>query len=160
MIRPSAGGWRRAACTFYRIEVTSLGDDALDFWLGDWSVSWPDGTGNNSIRRILDGRVVEEVFESHGTDGSVLFGRSLSVRDSVDGVWRQTWVDSTGAYLDLVGVDVDGRISFQRTGPNGEVRRMVWRDVAADSLRWEWQLSTDGGATWSVLWPLDYRRVG
>src|SRR5688572_33436216 len=69
----------------YGVGVTVLGDDALDFWLGDWSVSWPNGTGTNSIRRILNGRVIEEVFESHDADGSVLLGRSLSVRDSVDG---------------------------------------------------------------------------
>lgn len=139
--------------------MTTLGDDALDFWLGDWSVSWPDGTGTNSIRRILDGRVIEEVFESRDHDGSVLLGRSLSVRDAADGRWRQTWVDSSGAYLDFVGVASDGRISFQRTGPQGGLQRMVWLDVTTDAFRWEWQRSTDGGAAWTVLWPLDYRRL-
>jgi hypothetical protein len=139
--------------------MTLLGDGALDFWLGDWTVSWPDGTGTNSIRRILDDRVIEEIFESHGTDGGVLLGRSLSVPGSADGVWRQTWVDSSGGYLDFVGVDVDGRISFQRTGPRGGLQRMVWLDVTTDSLRWEWQRSADGGVTWTVMWALDYRRV-
>jgi hypothetical protein len=140
--------------------VTTFDDDALDFWLGDWSVTWPNGTGTNSIRRILNGRVIEEIFESRDADGSVFLGRSLSVRDSKDGVWRQTWVDSAGGYLDLVGVDVDGRISFQREDLDGSLKRMVWLDVTNDGFRWEWQSSADRGATWAVIWPLDYRRLG
>jgi hypothetical protein len=139
--------------------VDPLGDDALDFWLGDWTVSWPNGSGRNIIRRILDGRVIEELFESASADGEVLLGRSLSVRDSADGVWRQTWVDNTGSYLDFTGVDVDGRIAFQRTGPQGGFQRMVWLDVTPDGFRWEWQRSTDEGVSWTVLWPLDYRRA-
>jgi hypothetical protein len=138
--------------------VTDLGDDALDFWIGDWTVSWPGGSGTNSIRRILDGRVIEEEFACQDSDGP-FYGRSLSVRDRVDGVWRQTWVDSTGAYLDLVGVDVDGRISFQRDAPGGVRQRMVWLDVTGSTFRWEWQKSSDGGTTWEVMWPLDYRRA-
>jgi len=78
------------------VDDDPLGPHALDFWLGTWSLSWADGgEGTNTIRRILDDRVIEESFE--GRDGSgPLLGRSLSVVDSSDGRWRQTWVDSTG----------------------------------------------------------------
>lgn len=139
-----------------------LGPDALDFWIGSWTISWPGGQGTNTISRILDGRVIEEVFEGHSDEES-LYGRSLSVLDGADGRWRQTWVDSTGSYLDFVGVESDGRISFQRsTTVDGApaLQRMVWLDVTPDGFRWEWQRSTDDGASWSVLWPLDYRRSG
>ena len=81
-----------------------LGDRALDFWIGTWHVSWVGGgQGTNTIRRILDDRVIEESFDGRDAE-SRLIGRSLSVRDSVDGRWRQTWVDSTGAYLDFDAV--------------------------------------------------------
>ncbi|MDT4916173.1 MAG: hypothetical protein QOH89_873 [Pseudonocardiales bacterium] len=138
-----------------------LGPDALDFWIGDWVVSWPGGSGTNQIRRILGGKVVEEVFECHGDDGP-LYGRSHSVLDTADGRWKQTWVDSTGAYLDFVGILVDGRISFQRSAleDHSLLQRMVWLDVHDDSFRWEWQRSTDSGVSWQVSWPLAYRRVG
>jgi hypothetical protein len=139
--------------------VSSLGDDALDFWLGDWSVRWPDGTGTNSVRRILDGKAVEETFECRDADGSVLLGRSLSVRDRADGTWRQTWVDSSGAYLDLVGTESDGRIAFERTTAEGVRQRMVWLDVTADALCWQWQRSEGDGGEWAVMWALDYRRL-
>jgi hypothetical protein len=36
---------------------------------------------------------------------------------------------------------------------------MVWLDVTNDSFRWEWQRSTNSGVSWTVLWPLDYRRI-
>jgi hypothetical protein len=138
--------------------VSPLGDDALDFWLGDWAVSWAEGAGTNSVRRILDGKVVEEVFECRDADGSVLLGRSLSVRDRADGTWRQTWVDSSGAYLDLVGVESEGRIAFERTTDDGGRQRMVWLNVTADSLRWEWQRCEGDRGEWTVMWALDYQR--
>ena len=139
-----------------------LGDDALDFWLGDWVVSWTGGGhGTNTIRRILDDRAIEESFDGGDADSS-LTGRSLSVRDAADGRWRQTWVDSTGAYLDFVGVEIDGRIVFQReatVGGAAVVQRMVWLDVTPDAFRWQWQRSGDGDASWVVVWEIDYRRA-
>jgi hypothetical protein len=143
-------------------DVATPGPDALDFWLGEWALSWgDDGHGTNVIRRILNGRVIEESFEGRGTT-EVLLGRSLSVLDSADGRWRQTWVDSTGSYLDFIGVGVDGRIAFEReTSIEGSpvVQRMVWLDVTVDSLRWQWQSSRDGRATWRVDWEIRYRRA-
>jgi hypothetical protein len=139
-----------------------LGADALDFWLGSWIVSWAGGGhGTNAIRRILDDRVIEESFDGSDSDGS-LKGRSLSVREAANGGWRQTWVDSTGAYLDFVGVVVDGRICFQRqaiVGGAAVVQRMVWLDVTPEACRWQWQRSVDGGASWDVVWEIDYRRA-
>jgi hypothetical protein len=138
-----------------------LGPDALDFWLGTWDVTWAGGGhGTNTIRRILDDRVIEESFDGADAD-SRLIGRSLSVRDTADGRWRQTWVDSTGAYLDLAGVVADGRIAFIRDkSVDGRIvsDRMVWLDVTSDSFRWQWQRSTDGGTTWELTWEIDYRR--
>lgn len=139
-----------------------LGPDALDFWLGSWDLSWADGgAGTNLISRILDGQVIEESFDGRDAD-SALLGRSLSVRDAADGQWRQTWVDSTGAYLDFVGAEVDGRISFRRQATVrgvAVVQRMVWLDVTPDALRWQWQRSRDGGSTWDVVWEIAYRRA-
>jgi len=151
------------AGTFVDLPSTTdpLGPDALDFWLGDWIVSWAGaGHGTNTIRRILDDRAIEESFDGSDADSS-LKGRSLSVRDA-DGRWRQTWVDSTGAYLDFAGIDIEGRIGFQREAPADGVtvlQRMVWLDVTADALRWQWQRSSDRGGSWAVVWEIDYQRA-
>src|SRR5262245_47183338 len=139
----------------------ALGTDALDFWLGEWDLSWGEGTsGVNRITREVGDRVIVERFDGHGPRMGDFHGTSISVRED-DGRWHQAWADSSGGYLDMVGVEVDGRISFQlTTEESGDTvtRRMVWLDVEADSLRWEWQETRDGGATWKVLWPVRYRR--
>ena len=142
-----------------------LGDDALDFWLGDWDVSWVGktgrrGGGRNRITRVVDGRGILERFEGRGPGGK-LYGMSLSIRDNEDGRWRQTWIDSSGGYLDFVGVPADGRIAFQRPSVEDGVatlRRMVWTDMEPHGFKWRWQLSNDDGATWTDQWVIDYRR--
>lgn len=133
----------------------------LDFWIGDWDVSWAgDGTGTNRLTRILGGRVIREEFSGRSPRGS-LDGLSLSVYDPQRALWRQTWVDDQGSYIDLVGERVDGWFAFGRTaveeGP-GVRQRMVFRDVEADSLRWTWERSEDDGMTWKVVWEIHYKR--
>jgi hypothetical protein len=139
----------------------ALGPDALDFWLGDWDVTWGEaGSGRNRITREVGDRVIVERFEGHGPRIGDVFGTSISVRED-DGRWHQAWADSSGGYLDLTGVEVDGRISFQLTTVEDGVtitRRMVWLDVEPDAMRWEWQETRDGGGSWTTLWPIRYRR--
>jgi hypothetical protein len=137
----------------------------LDFWVGEWELSYKSGDktaqSRNRITKTLDGCAVLEEF--NGPPGTPLVGRSYSVFDRASRQWKQTWVDNTGAYLDLVGGPLpDGRMHFAReTMQNGKkVRaRMVWDDVKADSLRWTWQRSVDDGATWSNAWEIEYRRA-
>lgn len=124
-------------------------------------MSWDGGGhGTNTIRRILGDRVIEETFHGTDADGS-LDGRNLSARDAADGRWRQAWVDSNGTYLDFVGVEVDGRIGFQRDaivdGAAG-LQRMIWLDATAKALRWQWQRSREGGTSWELAWEIHYRR--
>ena len=136
-----------------------MGPNALDFWLGRWSLSWSGGgTGTNLIRRVLDERAIEETFEGRDSSG-VLLGRSLSVLDSADGLWRQTWVDSSGAYLDFVGVELDGALAFQRTATEGRLQRMRWLDRSPDAFTWSWERSADDGVSWEVVWAIAYRRI-
>jgi hypothetical protein len=133
----------------------------LDFWVGQWDVSWDGGGGTNRLEWILGGHVLHERFEGADLGGSgALHGESWSVFDADRSRWRQTWVDDQGGYLDLVGDRVDGSFAFVRTAPERGPRarqRMVFRDVTPDSLRWTWEASDDG-ATWSLRWQIDYRR--
>jgi hypothetical protein len=138
----------------------------FDFWVGNWDVTWPGtkqgevGRGTNSIRRILDGCVVEENFS--GGDSMPLRGMSVSTFDTRSGKWKQTWVDNEGGYLDFTGEMQNGQMILSRsfTKPDGtEVhQRMVWKDISADQLNWSWESSTDGGRTWEVVWPIHYQR--
>lgn len=141
----------------------------LDFWLGGWDLSWPaeqtggnageTATGSNRIERLFGQCVIEENF---ATDDAQFLGRSLSVFDEAAGLWRQTWVDSSGGYIALTG-GKDGEDFELRTDPADRdgrlvVNRMVFSEITTDSLLWSWQTSPDDGATWRDLWTIDYRR--
>ena len=134
----------------------------LDFWVGDWDVSWAGGHGTNRLTRILGDRVIHEQFDGADDDGSGgLRGQSWSVFEPKQRLWRQTWVDDQGGYLELVGGQVDGWFAFGRAAPeNGPkaLQRMVFRDVQQDRLQWTWEHSEDGGATWATRWEIAYRR--
>jgi hypothetical protein len=137
----------------------------LDFWVGDWDLTYLDPKGNpvrsrNRVTKILDGCVIYEEFS--GPPGSPLLGRSLSTFDRPNKQWKQTWVDNTATYLDFNGGIVDGRMMFwrevQRDGRRFK-QRMLFDKVTPDGMKWLWQRSDDDGKAWTTLWQIDYRRV-
>lgn len=138
----------------------------LEFWVGEWDLSWPGHNpgetahGTNSIKRILEGCVVEEDFS--GGDAMHLRGRSVSLFDTRTGKWKQTWVDNEGGYLDFAGEFQDGQMILSReaTHPDGSktLQRMVFKNITHDQFDWSWEASTDGGKTWAVAWPIHYKR--
>ena len=136
----------------------------FDFWLGKWDLTWDGGgRGSNTISRILDGQVIQEQFTSFPTssDDKPFQGLSLSVFVPELGKWRQTWVDSSGNYMDFAGFFDNGKmaLSMERT-VNGQptTYRMVFYNLAEHSLDWDWEHSLDGGQTWHLLWRIHYQR--
>ena len=138
----------------------------FEFWVGEWDLTWPGqkageiAHGTNSIKRIMDGCVVQENFS--GADSMPMRGTSVSVFDARAGKWKQTWVDNQGGYLDFVGEFKDGQMILQREGvrPDGTkvLQRMVWKNISAGEFDWSWEASRDGGKTWQVNWPIHYKR--
>ncbi len=148
---------------------SSEGARQFDFWVGEWDLAWPAEqaggdpgetmTGHNSISRMFGDCVIEENFTT--ADGSFR-GHSVSVYDTKAEVWRQTWVDSAGAYLSFTGGMSAGRMVLAtdpvEDGGRVTINRMVFADITPDSIEWSWQRSTDGGSTWTDLWNISYRR--
>jgi len=140
----------------------------LDFWVGEWDLTWPGekagetGHGSNSIRRIMDGCVVQENFS--GGDSMHLRGTSVSMFDLTAGKWKQTWVDNEGGYLDFIGEFKDGQMILQREAVRSDgtkvLQRMVFKNIGPKELDWSWEASRDGGKTWQVQWPIHYKRKG
>ena len=135
----------------------------LDFWVGDWELTYVAGgkeaKSRNRITKVLGGCAVLEEFT--GAPGSKLDGRSYSTYDRATKRWKQTWVDNTASYLDFDGATVDGDMAFVRTvTKDGKTthQRMVWRDVKPDSLTWLWQSSPDAKA-WTTQWEIAYKRL-
>lgn len=137
----------------------------FDFWVGEWDLTWPGDKpnevahGTNSIKRIMDGCVVQENF-SAGESGH-LRGTSVSMFDLNSGKWKQTWVDNEGGYLDFVGEYKEGQMILQREAIRGGTKilqRMVFKNITANEMDWSWEASSDGGKTWQVNWPIHYKR--
>ncbi len=132
----------------------------FDFWLGEWEVTWGEGQrGSNHVQSILDGCVILENFD--GNPAMPFWGMSLSMYRPQEGQWRQTWVDNSGNYWDFIGGFADGRMTLatQETQDGKPVwLRMVFYNIAADELDWNWEKSEDGGQTWTLLWHLHYTR--
>jgi hypothetical protein len=132
----------------------------LDFWLGDWDVSWGDGQrGTNRVVRILDGIVIQENFDGH--PAMDFKGMSLSVFNARQGVWQQTWADSQGSYWHFTGeVRPDSFIFATVDQIDGKPvhLRMVFFNIEADALDWRWERSDDGGSTWELRWQIRYVR--
>jgi hypothetical protein len=140
----------------------------FDFWIGEWELTWnnadgTEGAGKNVIRKILNGKVLEENFTATGGQYSGFEGKSWSVYDKRTGTWKQTWVDNYGGYLDFTGEPDGEKRIFKREGidPTGKpiLQRMVFHDIANDSLTWDWEVSFDKGEAWTLRWRIFYQRV-
>lgn len=140
----------------------------LDFWVGEWDLTWPGpqgkpgGTATNRVEKTLGGCAIEEHFTADGPNA--LLGHSVSAYSARDHAWKQTWVDNQGLYLDFTGEFKDGemRLSRHATGPDGKPRlaRMVFFNIKPDSFDWRFESSSDDGKTWSLAWPIHYQRKG
>ena len=137
----------------------------MDFWVGNWDLTWEGGKGTNLIEKKLGSRVIQENFEATEGNFKGYLGTSISTFNPVDGKWHQAWADSQGGYIDLIGImDGDTRI-FQTTKtrktPDGKdsISRMRFYDITEDSFMWDWEASTDGGENWQLAWRISYKRA-
>lgn len=144
----------------------------LDFWIGTWDVTirarqsptsdaWGEASGTQRIEAILGGCAIAEHFTADGP-AQPWAGNSYSVWQPQLGKWRQTWVDDGGSYLAFTGGIEDGvmRLYGEPRTVNGETvqMRMVFEDVTADTLHWQWQRSTDDWKTFTAMMTIDYKR--
>ncbi len=124
----------------------------FDFWIGEWDVQLPNGkpAGINRIEPILGGCALQESWTGVGG----LAGHSYNVYDRSRKLWHQTWVDAQGSLLQLEGGFAENRMTLQgetRDSAGAPVKnRITWTPGGPDRLRQLWEVSTDGGKTWSV----------
>ena len=148
-----------------RAQSLKVQDSTLfDFWVGKWDLTWTNSQGliergTNHIEKIIGGKVIQENFSfASGT----FKGTSISVYNPAKQTWHQAWADTQGSYFDFVG-DVEGekRIFKTRVKEQGGqmiIQRMVFYDIKSDSLKWDWEISRDGGSTWQLQWRINYVR--
>lgn len=135
----------------------------FDFWVGTWDATWEGGGGENVVSKEFDGCVIRENFRANpdSTSATPLTGTSLSTYVSAEKVWKQTWVDNSGSYLDFSGTFDGERMTLARETKDKEgksyFQRMVWYNITADNFDWNWERSRDG-KEWKVLWQIRYQR--
>jgi hypothetical protein len=139
----------------------------FDFWIGTWEAesvtTGPDGKqtiqkGTNTIRKIMDGKVIHESFVM----GSFK-GESWSVYNPKAKRWQQTWVDNSAGYIPLTGTwDDSGKqmVLHTLTNPNhpDALNRMTFKNITKNGFDWDWEASQDGGKTYQMSWHLKYTR--
>lgn len=134
----------------------------FDFWVGDWTVTTPQGNlaGTNRIERTLQACVLVEHWI--GSKGGA--GNSFNLWTATDGKWHQVWVDDSGNMLTLAG-GLDGtRMVLAGTHPTpGQpavttTERITWTPVAGGTVRQLWESSIDGGTTWTTQFDGLYTR--
>lgn len=135
----------------------------FDFWIGTWEVTDAAGKplGRNRIAAAHGGCALVEQWSGRGG----VTGSSLNAWDAGTRRWHQTWVDSTGGLLHLEGGLVDDRMRLDGEAdddarPGHRVRqRIEWSPQPDGRVRQHWQVSKDGGATWTTAFDGWYRRV-
>jgi len=123
----------------------------FDFWLGNWEVTaGGQVAGYNNIVPLLDGCVIMENWE--GASGSK--GSSFNFYNPTTDEWEQFWVWRNGTKIHTKGHFEDGKMILQgeSTAINGTttLNRITWSANDEGHVRQFWEVSSDGGETWSV----------
>jgi hypothetical protein len=140
----------------------------FDFWVGKWEVR-PNGAdkviAHSLIEKRYSGCAVRENWMPLGKE-LMGGGGSLSLYDPRQKQWRQTWVDSSGARVDLDGGFVDGVMTITGNWPNfngpgqDALVRMHYRKLPNGEVRQWAESSTDSGKSWKPNFDFLYRHIG
>jgi hypothetical protein len=131
----------------------------FDFWLGEWQVEVAGKPTNKSRITKLFGAC--GIREEYWAGGGKYEGSSFNMYDAPRKVWHQTWVDNQGGLLALEGgmrgasMVLEGR----QPGPQGgeQTSRITWTPNADGTVRQLWEISSDGGKTWTAAFDGLYR---
>lgn len=131
----------------------------FDFWVGTWDVYNRRGAlaGTNTISKVFaDCALLEE-----WTSSSPHRGSSYNFYDPSTERWYQTWVDNGGNPLRLEGgLDAEGSMVLQSAPGSMPLHRITWTPLDGGAVRQHWEISTDGGATWSTSFDGRYQPQG
>lgn len=128
----------------------------FDFWLGQWDVTGAGAaspTAKSDISARHGGCMMLEQYE---VNGGAYTGMSINYYDNVRDVWHQTWMANNGAPVYLEGgLNDDGAMVLSDEGlaiseATGTINRVTWTPNDDGSVRQFWEVSSDGGETWST----------
>ena len=132
----------------------------LDFWLGDWSITYPGmpGNSNSSVSLSLDKCLLIESWDG----GKGHSGKNMFAYSSDDKSWHGLFADNQGRVHVFEGKVEKGTAEFfgPSVGSDGKtfLNRIRVIRIGADKVQQTWEKSKDNGATWTVEFRGEYSR--
>jgi hypothetical protein len=132
----------------------------LDFWLGDWNVTYRGmpGRARSQVSLDLDKCLLVESWDG----GKGHRGKNLFAYSSEDGHWHGMFADNQGRVHVLQGKVAPGSAEFTGTsrGRDGQMvlNRIRVLRLAAHKVDQSWEKSTDNGVTWTMAFEGAYSR--
>ena len=133
----------------------------FDFMVGSWQVRDVESDGPLGVATFvkdLQGCLVDEHFA--GTDGYE--GMSFNTFDPFTHRWLRTYVDTDGQRVLLTGgLERDAMVlsGVKRVSGRPLSVRSTWAPAGSGTVRQRWEISRDGGSTWTVVKELTYART-
>jgi hypothetical protein len=132
----------------------------FDYWLGEWTVTYPGAPGGSTskVQLELDKCMVVERWDGgKGHNGENMFAYSAD-----DKKWHGMFADNQGRVHVFEGKVLEGRAEFYGPshGPNGEtvLDRIRIVRISGDKVEQSWEKSTDNGGTWTTEFRGEYSR--
>ena len=160
------GGWFSLAATSSLAAVDSgpcsANSDSrqLDFWLGDWTVTYPGMPGSAASKVYLD--LGKCLFVESWDGGKGHSGKNMFAYSSDDRSWHGMFADNQGRVHVFEGKVAQGLAEFTgpSRSPNGQtaLNRIKVVRVAANKVDQSWEKSTDNGVTWTMEFHGEYSR--
>jgi len=151
---PTFAGADTGAC------VTNSESRQMDFWLGEWTVTYPGmpGSAGSKVYLELDKCLIVESWDGgKGHSGENMFAYSAD-----DKSWHGMFADNQGRVHVFEGKISEGSAEF--IGPSRSahgdavLNRIKIVRVGADKVEQSWEKSTDNGSTWKTEFRGDYTR--
>lgn len=134
----------------------------FDFWVGHWDVYSKKApqklVAHSLIEKLYSGCAIRENWMPIAPGGD---GGSLNSYRPENGIWRQTWTDSSGAWVEFTGkwsgtaMVLDG--IWPQPGHPKQRTRMTYTALPGGAVEQLGESSDDDGKSWQPSFDLIYR---
>jgi hypothetical protein len=132
----------------------------LDFWIGDWSVTYPGMPHSSSSKVFLD--LDQCVLVESWDGGKGHAGKNMFAYSSDDKRWHGMFADNQGRVHIFEGTVAEGSAEFTgpSLSPDGQavLNRIKIERLGTNKVEQSWEKSKDNGLTWAVEFRGEYSR--
>jgi len=157
-----------ALCTCFAAALPAAGEAAncatsaesrqMDFWLGDWTVSYPNAPSASTSKVYLD--LDKCLLVESWVGGKNHRGMNMFAYSTDDKSWHGMFADNEGRVHVFEGTANAGSAEFHglSRGPEGKefLNRIRLIRVNAGQVEQSWEKSSDKGATWTMEFKGEY----